>query len=111
MINKQVIFADSAEPKSIAELRKFGVNVRGVKKGKDSVNFGIQWLQRQEIIVDIRCQNMINELKKYKWKEDAGGNPLPIPVDKDNHLIDALRYAYESDMDIRGKWGAVHGIN
>lgn len=110
MIGKQLVTADSAEPKSIAELRNMGVNVRGAKKGKDSVNFGIQWLQRQEIIVDVRCQNMVNELKKYKWKEDAAGNPLPIPVDKDNHLIDALRYAYESDMDTRGKWGAVKGF-
>lgn len=99
LIGKQVVFADSAEPKSIAELRNFGVNIRAVKKGKDSVNFGIQWLQRQEIIVDVRCQNTINELRKYKWKEDANGNPLPIPVDRDNHLMDALRYAYESDME------------
>lgn len=111
MISKQLVFADSAEPKSIAELKNMGVNIRGAKKGKDSVNFGIQWLQRQEIIVDIRCQNTINELRKYKWKEDANGKPLPIPVDKDNHLIDALRYAYESDMTTRSKFKAVHGIN
>ena len=90
--------ADSAEPKSIAELQGHGVNADGAKKGKDSVLFGIQWLQQQEIIVDKRCVNMRNELSSYKWKEDAGGNAMRVPVDRNNHLIDALRYAYEDDM-------------
>ena len=99
--NKLPIVADSAEPKSIAELKKLGLNITGAKKGKDSVNFGIQWLQRQNIVIDTSCQNFINEIRKYKWKEDAGGNPLPVPVDKDNHLIDALRYALEGDMQAK----------
>jgi phage terminase large subunit len=60
---------------------------------------GIQWLQQQKIIIDSKCINTRNELQQYKWKEDAGGNSLPVPVDKNNHLIDALRYAYESDME------------
>lgn len=90
--------ADSAEPKSIAELRSQDLNVDGAKKGKDSVLYGIQWLQQQEILVDVNCVNMRNELQTYKWKEDAGGNSLPVPVDRNNHLIDALRYAYEDDM-------------
>jgi len=98
IIDKQVVVCDSAEPKSIRELKNFGVTATGAKKGKDSVNYGIQWLQRQEIVVDVKCQNTKNELQKYKWKEDAGGNTLPVPVDKDNHLIDALRYAYEDEM-------------
>lgn len=92
------IKADSAEPKSIAELQSHGVNARGAKKGKDSVLFGIQWLQQQEIIVDKRCVNMRNELSSYKWKEDAGGHAMRVPVDRNNHLIDALRYAYEDEM-------------
>lgn len=89
---------DSAEPKSIAELQSHGVNARGAKKGKDSVLYGIQWLQQQEIIVDKRCVNMRNELSSYKWKEDAGGHAMRVPVDRNNHLIDALRYAYEDEM-------------
>jgi phage terminase large subunit len=101
VIDKQVVVCDSAEPKSIQELRNFGVTARGAKKGKDSVNFGIQWLQRQEIVIDIRCQNTKNEFLKYKWKEDAKGNVLPVPVDRDNHIIDALRYAYEDEMEER----------
>lgn len=104
MHGKDLITADSAEPKSIAELNKKGLIVRGAKKGKDSVNHGIQWLQQQHIIVDKKCINSQNELSTYKWKEDAGGHALPIPVGKNDHLIDALRYAYENDMaQIKGK--------
>lgn len=93
-----MVTCDSAEPKSIQELTRFGVNAVGAKKGKDSVTFGIDWLKQHEIIIDKGCINMRNELSQYKWKEDAGGNALRVPVDKNNHLIDALRYAYENDM-------------
>ena len=89
---------DSAEPKSIAELRQHGVNARSAKKGKDSVLFGIQWLQQQTIIIDKSCVNARNEFSQYKWKEDAAGNAIRQPVDKNNHLIDGLRYGYEDDM-------------
>lgn len=98
IIGNQLVVCDSAEPKSIKELRQYGVNAMGAKKGKDSVNHGIQWLQQQTIVVDVKCQNTKNELMKYKWKEDKNGNVLPVPVDKDNHLIDALRYAYEDEF-------------
>ena len=97
-IGNDYITADSSEPKSIVELGMNGIKATGAKKGKDSITFGIQWLQQCEIIVDVKCINMRNELSTYKWKEDAGGNPLPVPVDKNNHLIDALRYAYEDEM-------------
>lgn len=90
---------DSSEPKSIRELQNNGVNAVGAVKGKDSVNFGIDWLKQQTIIVDKSCINMQNELSQYHWKKDAGGNALKIPVDRNNHLIDGgLRYAYEGDM-------------
>ena len=63
------------------------------------MNFGIDWLKQQTIVVDKTCINLINELQQYHWKKDAGGNSLKIPVDKNNHLIDGgLRYAYEGDM-------------
>lgn len=96
-IGRDSVTCDSAEPKSIAELGRHGVNARGAKKGKDSVEHGIQWLQQQTIIVDTRCINLQNELRTYKWKEDAAGNPIRQPVDRDNHLIDAGRYAHEDD--------------
>jgi phage terminase large subunit len=100
MIGDERIICDSAEPKSIQELRNFHVNAVGAKKGKDSVNHGIDWLKRQTIIVDKTCINMQNELSQYHWKKDAGGNSTDVPVDKNNHLIDGgLRYAYEGDME------------
>ena len=98
-IGEYYITCDSAEPKSITELQRYGVNARAASKGKDSVLHGIQWLQQQKIVVGANCINTRNELQQYKWKEDAGGNSLPVPVDKNNHLIDALRYAYEQDME------------
>lgn len=104
IIDEQYVVCDSAEPKSIQELKNYGVRALKAKKGPDSVNFGIDWLQRQEIIVHVACQNTRNELQQYKWKEDKDGNVLRVPVDKNNHLIDALRYAYEDEMK-QSKWG------
>lgn len=97
------VVCDSAEPKSIAELRKHGVNAGAAKKGKDSVLFGIQWLQQQQIVVDARCINTQNEFRQYKWREDRNGNAIREPVDKNNHIIDALRYGYEDEsLDLGG---------
>ena len=97
-IDRDYIKGDSAEPKSIQELRNHGVNIMGAKKGKDSVLFGIQWLQQQTIVIDKNCVNARNEFSQYHWKEDAAGNAIRQPVDKNNHIIDALRYGYEDDM-------------
>ena len=91
------IVADSAEPKSIAELRKHGINIVSARKGKDSVTHGVQWLQQQELVIDKRCVNTINEFTTYHWKEDKDGNAIKEPVDKNNHLIDGTRYAYEDE--------------
>jgi phage terminase large subunit len=97
-VGRDYIRCDSAEPKSIAELQMRGVNAIGARKGKDSVNHGIQWLQQQTIIIDKKCINARNEFGQYKWKEDKNGNAIRQPIDHNNHLIDALRYAYEDDM-------------
>ena len=101
MIGREYVVCDSAEPKSIVELQSLGVQAYGARKGKDSVNFGIDWLQRQHIVIDKRCQNTKNELQQYKWKEDKDGNVLKVPIDKNQHLIDGLRYAYQDDMEGR----------
>jgi len=98
-IGDNYVTCDSAEPKSIAELIQYGVAARAASKGKDSVLHGIQWLQQQNIVLDVKCINARNEFQTYKWKEDAGGNAMAVPLDKNNHLIDALRYAYEQDME------------
>jgi phage terminase large subunit len=91
------VTCDSAEPKSIKELQNLGVRALGAKKGPDSVMHGIQWLQGCKIIVDVKCQNLRNELQLYQWKKDRDGASMRVPEDKNNHLIDALRYAMESE--------------
>ncbi len=95
LIGGEVVFCDSAEPKSIKELRDHRIDAVGVKKGPDSLKYSIKWLQQHEIIVDAKLQTVINELTVWQWKQDKDGNSLPIPVDKDNHYIDSIRYAHE----------------
>jgi len=91
------IVCDSAEPKSIEELKLHGVLAMAAVKGKDSILHGIQWLQQQEIIIDKNCVNAKAEFSTYHWQEDAGGNAIRKPTEKNNHLIDATRYAYENE--------------
>lgn len=96
------IYADSAEPKSIAELKKeHGVKrIKGVKKGKDSVEYGEQWLDDlQAIVIDPkRTPNIAREFENIDYETDKDGNVKPRLEDKDNHTIDATRYALERDM-------------
>jgi len=91
------VICDSAEPKSIAELRLYNVDARPAVKGKDSVIYGIQWLQQQSIVIDAKCVNTKNEFLQYKWKEDKNGVAIRQPIEHNNHIIDATRYAYEED--------------
>lgn len=100
-VNREIVICDSSEPKSVADYKKYGINAYGAKKGPGSIEHGIKWLQSINIIIHPKCQNTKNEFSKYKFKEDRNGNVLPRPVDKDNHLIDALRYALESEMTER----------
>jgi phage terminase large subunit len=99
MCSREVITCDSSEPKSIQELRQYGVTAKAAKKGKDSVNFGIQWLQKLQIVIHHTLKEAINEFTVYKWREDKDGNVLPEPVDKNNHIIDSIRYACEDEMN------------
>lgn len=92
---KEHITADSAEPKSIDELKSMGLRIKGAKKGKDSINNGIQWIQDLEIIVHPRCVNFLTEISAYQWKKDKFDNKLNEPEDDNNHLMDAMRYALE----------------
>ena len=87
-----LIVADSAEPKSIEELRRLRWTVDGVKKGKDSIMFGINLLKGYTINVDAGSKNLIKELEQYRWKVDKNGDSLNVPIDNYNHAIDALRY-------------------
>jgi phage terminase large subunit len=93
---KEQITADCAEPKSIDELRALGLNrVRGAHKGKDSIAHGIQYLQNYKIIIHPQCVNFQREIANYAWKVDRSGARLNVPVDDENHLMDAMRYAVE----------------
>ena len=95
------ITCDSAEPKSIQELKNAGIYALAAKKGPDSVEHGIQWLQGCKIVIDLKCHALKEELTLYQWKQDKDGNSIPIPEDKNNHLIDALRYALEAESTER----------
>lgn len=100
---KEQITADSAEPKSNAELQGFGLRISAAKKGADSINNGVQWIQDFEIIVHPRCVNFLTEISVYQWKKDKFGKRLNKPEDDNNHLMDAMRYGVEKFIS-RGKW-------
>lgn len=95
------IIADSAEPKSIEELRRLGWKVTGAKKGPDSVKNSIDILKRYPINITRRSKNLCEELGRYKWKTDRAGRALNEPVDTWNHLIDPLRYVALNKLNIR----------
>jgi phage terminase large subunit len=86
------IYADSAEPKSIHELKRLGHKVRPVEKGRDSVNYGIQILQQKHMLVTRRSSNLLDEFSKYMWKKLKDGGYDTVPIDAFNHGCDALRY-------------------
>lgn len=92
---KKSFTADCAEPKSIDELRGYGLRVEKSQKGKDSIIHGIQYIQDFEIIIHPRCVNFITEIGNYTWDEDRLGNKINRPIDDFNHLMDAMRYAVE----------------
>lgn len=93
MSKTKTIFADSAEPKTIEELSRYGWNIKPTKKGRDSINFGISILSSQdEMGVTTSSNNMINELRNYIWETDRDGHKINTPIDKYNHLMDAMRY-------------------
>lgn len=90
---KMPVYCDSAEPKSIVELKRLGVNSRPVTKGSDSINFGIQIIQEQNYLVTESSRNLITELQRYTWRIDKKtGEKLNQPIDDYNHAIDAFRY-------------------
>jgi phage terminase large subunit len=94
------IVADSAEPKSIEELKRLGWYITGAKKGADSIKNSIDILKRFNLNVTRRSINLLTELGRYKWKTDQGGKTLNEPVDSCNHLIDPLRYVALNKLKI-----------
>lgn len=103
-VGKSIITADSAEPKSIDELNSLGkIRVVGAKKGPDSIEFGIRWLQNlSEIVIDKkRCPNTAREFSLYEYEKDKYGNFKSKYPDCNNHSIDSVRYSREKNMNFR----------
>lgn len=98
--DRDLTTADSAEPKSIDEMRGYGINMRGAKKGAGSVEYGEKWLDDLEAIVidPKRTPNTAREFENIDYQTDQDGNPKAKLEDKDNHTIDQCRYALERDM-------------
>lgn len=98
---KDIIWADSSEPKSIFDLNLHGLKVAPVSKGADSVNYGISLLQGFDLLITKRSSNLKNELDNYIWMKDSNGNSIQKPIDSFNHLLDAARYV--AMMMLQGK--------
>lgn len=90
---KMPAYCDSAEPKSIAELKLNGINAIAVEKGTDSIKYGINLIQENDYFVTSQSVNLISELRKYAWDKDKRtGETLNKPIDDFNHAIDSWRY-------------------
>ena len=95
-LNKSVIIADCAEPKSIEELRRLGCNrIRACSKGKDSILQGIQKIQQYKVYINTNCTETYKEFNMYGWQKDKNDITIQKPMDEFNHLMDALRYAIQ----------------
>ena len=92
---KERIVADSAEPKSNDELRFLGLRIQPAAKGRDSILNGIQYIQDYRIVIHPRCVHFASEISSYTWDKDKEGNQINKPIDDNNHLMDAMRYALE----------------
>jgi phage terminase large subunit len=100
--SRDIIIVDSSEPRLIDEIKKGGFPLaRGVKKGKDSVNWGIDLVKKYRIVVPKSNTNLIEELYSYEWVDDGNGGVTNTPVDANNHLLDAMRYAVMEQMNAK----------
>ena len=101
---KQVIYADSADPKTIHELRIQGWTVKGAKKGRDSIRHGIDSIKKYEALNIVNCKHWKNEQISYIWGVDKKTDrPTNKPIDGFNHLFDALRYGIQGLKKRRAK--------
>lgn len=91
--------ADSADPRTIAELSQMGLFIQPAMKGADSINFGISQLQEQTIYVTARSINIIKEMRYYAWDKDKSGNATGKPIDKYNHAMDGIRYFAQNNFN------------
>ena len=91
--DRDIIVVDSAEPRLIEEIKRGGFPLaRGVKKGTDSIQWGIDLVKQYNLVIPKNNSNLIEELYSYEWVDDGNGGVTNIPIDANNHLLDALRY-------------------
>ena len=95
----ELIYADSAEPKSIDEIRNYGIDITGAPKGRDSIMYGINLLNENEVYITSRSHNIKRELQSYTFAKDKSGETLNRPIDAFNHSLDAMRYAIMGQLD------------
>lgn len=103
-IKSESIWGDSAEPKTIEEIRRSGFNIKPVEKGQDSIIFGIDTLQQYAMLITESSTNLIKELRSYSWDTDKTGKKLNKPIDDWNHAIDALRYLAMMELKLKKTW-------
>lgn len=101
LLHRHKTIADSSEPKSIDRLKMLSINVEGARKGKDSVNAGIDFLLEYEIIVNAHLVEFMIEFNNYSWAVDKNGKATNKPVDDFNHFIDSLRYSTEKFQEVQ----------
>ena len=100
--SRDIIIVDSSEPRLIDEIKKGGFPLaRGVKKGKDSIQWGIDLVKKYRIVVPKSNTNLIEELYSYEWVDDGNGGVTNVPVDANNHLLDAMRYGVMEQMNAK----------
>ena len=104
IVGSRIVYGDSAEPKSIEELRRLGMNIVGADKGKDSIMYGINKMQQSNFYVTEDSTNLVKELRNYTWQTDKSGSKVNKPVDNYNHLIDAIRYFLTSENKYDGNY-------
>lgn len=108
--DKALIIADSAEPKSIDEIKSYGLTIKPSTKGKDSVLHGIQFVQEQQISVTKRSLNLIKEYRNYLWQRDRDEKIINAPEDVFNHAMDAVRYGLSNRMVSNWEPGDIGGV-
>jgi phage terminase large subunit len=99
-------YADSAEPKSIADIQRYGITIKGVTKGRDSINYGIDVMQRENYLVTSNSTNLIKELRSYCWDTDKTGKRLNKPISMYDHAIDAVRYHEMETLGLNKNYGS-----
>lgn len=95
------IWADSADPKSIKEIKNYGWRIQGATKGKDSIQYGIGVIQEHNLLITSKSTNLIEELQNYQWIKSKDGSKSNTPIDAFNHAIDAVRYLFMSKLGKR----------